>query len=204
MSRVEPLVLLTVAGLAGCGLLATLYPETAFDPEDAARQVGRQVRVHLVVTDASEGDDWWRGSAVPVVAGAISTNSVPWLWFRAPPDGIVAGDEVHGRALVQRDAAGTLLVIDGPVAASVTAHDRPVPVRWADLTRAPEALEGRALLLLARIQDDALASSDGTQTCALSTDAVTLPDPAVRPRDVRLQRADDGPGWRCVLLGPRD
>lgn len=189
------LLLLTLLGLAGCSLIATLHPPQTFDPGRVAEQAGRNVSVRVEVATAAASGDWLRGEAYPV-AGHAAPARIAWIWFRPPASGPLPGDRLVGHAQVSVDARGTALILDGENAARIEPGPHPVPVHWSDLVAAPERLAGRLLVVNGALDGEVLRAPDGASRCALAAPA---PDSAWgRERhQVRLERSPGAPGWVC-------
>lgn len=195
MARVDPLLLLTFLGLVGCGALGVLHPPESLDPDDPLRQAGRIVTVRLEVLTA----DARKGVASGMAAHADAPGRVvSWVWFRPPEPAPLPGDLVSGRALVQRDAGGVQLVLDGPAAASVLPGPNPIPVRWRELVGTPERFEGRLLVLNAQVVDGQLHDPTGEHTCRLADADV---EEFAGRLLVRLLRIPDGFAWACSVEG---
>lgn len=196
MSRPDPLFLLTLLGLTGCGLLAVVHPSAPFDPGDPAAQTGRSVAIRLEVLTSDVRDGWARGLAAPTDA---PDAQIAWVWFRPPEPGPLPGDRVIGRALVEQKAEGVGLVLDGSAAAVVLPGPVPVPVRWSELAAQPERYMGRLLVINGQIDGTALVAPDGARRCVLDEPVAPIEAPRFL---VRLARSADGFGWACRVEGP--
>jgi hypothetical protein len=187
--------LLTLLGLTGCSVIATLHPEEPFDPDRIREQAGRNLAVHLEIKTARASGDWLRGEAHPLAAPAAR---IEWIWFRPPEEGPLPGDHVHGHALLSADGRGAALIMDGPRAARVEPGPHPVAVHWRDLVATPERFAGRLLAANGVIDGETLLAPDGRSACPLTG---PVPDSA-RTADrhvLRLVREAAVPGWACRI-----
>lgn len=196
----KTLLLLTLLGLTGCALLATLHPLEAYDPERSLEQTGRHLQVNLEITTSRAQDGWARGAALPLLEdGSVHPKKIAWVWFRPSENPPQPGDRVSGRALLSQDGTRQSLLFDGPRAAHVTLGPQPIPVHWQTLLDYPQPLAERLLLINGEIDGNRLRAPDGSGSCPV---AGTIPlDASGSKWLVRLQRDDEQPGWSCRLEG---
>lgn len=200
--RVDPLLLASIAGLAGAGLVATLHPVEPFDAAQWESQLGRTVDARLLVLESDTTRDWWRGRALALDEGGVAQpGTVAWTWFAPGAVAPMAGDTMLARSSVERRDGAVALLLDGAGAARIEAPDGPPKISWEAMLEAPTRWQERSVALAGSLSNGALESPDAAHRCVLvEGPAAAQPSSSVVWWTLKLQPAPNEPAWHCRLV----